>query len=132
MVLRLGRPKLGSNVIRMSVKEGEYEMAQKILQVVFKYRGSLADYEVSVAPLAEPAAQTQGLRWKVWIVNELEQVAGGIHLFDDEAAMQAYLAVAGPALSALPILTDITVKHFDVLGQLTAITRGPVGEIASA
>jgi hypothetical protein len=59
-------------------------------------------------------------------MNEAEKEAGGIYLFDDEASMKAYLE--GPIVAQVtshPALSDFSVKHFDVMGDLTAITRGP-------
>ena len=51
----------------------------------------------------------------------------GIYLFDDESSAQAYLE--GPIAAGLgqhPAVSDISVKQFEVLGDLTFITRGPV------
>ena len=53
--------------------------------------------------------------------------AGGIVLFEDEAARQAY--IEGPLAEAAtdPTVSDIQFKRFDVLAEHSAITRGPVG-----
>jgi hypothetical protein len=54
-------------------------------------------------------------------------VGGGIYLFDDESSAQAFLE--GPIAAGLgqhPAVSDISVKQFEVLGDLTTITRGPV------
>jgi len=43
-------------------------------------------------------------------------------------ALEGYLA--GPlvaAMKSLPAFRDVTVKQFDVMEGLTAVTRGPVG-----
>jgi hypothetical protein len=52
------------------------------------------------------------LRWKVWLMNEAQQEAGGIYLFDNKAAAEAYL--------------NISAKLFDVMPDHSAITRGPL------
>lgn len=104
-------------------------MSQKILQINFKLGVSTRDYEQACQPAAQPIADTPGLRWKVWLINEAEREAGGLYLFDDEASVQAFLA--GPIVAAVksnPALSDISAKMFDVLEGLTAITRGPVRE----
>ncbi|MFQ5858222.1 MAG: YdhR family protein [Anaerolineae bacterium] len=102
-------------------------MSGRILQINFKFNVSGAEYRQAVAPLAGDIAAVPGLRWKIWIINEAESEAGGIHLFDDEAAVQAYLA--GPIVAGIvqhPALSDFSVKQFDVMEEQTAITRGPV------
>ncbi len=102
-------------------------MAEKILQLNFKFNVTSAEYEQAVSPLAEKFAAVSGLRWKIWLMNEDESEAGGIYLFDDEASLKAFLD--GPlaaAVSSHPALSDMSVKRFDVMDSITAITRGPV------
>ena len=109
-----------------ATKEGE-KMSQKILQVNMKFSIPRVDLETAWLPVAQPIADVPGLLWKVWLMNEVEHEAGGIYLFESEAAAQAYLA--GPivaALKASPVLSNISAKLFDVLESHTAITRGPV------
>lgn len=102
-------------------------MPGRILQINFKFNVPRADYEEAVSPLATPIAEVDGLRWKIWIVNEAESEAGGIMLFDDEASTKAYLD--GPIVAQIvshPALSDFSVKQFDVIEEETATTRGPV------
>lgn len=106
-------------------------MSQKILQINFKLNVPAKDYEQACLPAAQPIADTPGLRWKVWLIAEREtgREAGGIYLFDDLASVQAFLG--GPIATSLegnPALSDLNVKVFDVMDDLTAITRGPVRE----
>ena len=78
-------------------------------------------------------AAVDGLRWKVWLMNEDESEAGGIYLFEDSASLDAYLN--GPIMagvSAHPALSGFSVKRFDVMEALTAVTRGPVRELTLA
>lgn len=106
-------------------------MSQKLLQVNMKFCIASAELEAAWLDAAQPIADTPGLRWKVWLMNEAEREAGGIYLFDSEEAVQAYLAgpiVAG--LKASSAVSDITVKLSDVLEPHTTITRGPVAEPA--
>jgi len=102
-------------------------MSGRILQLNFKFSVSSAEYEQAVSPLAGDIAAVAGLRWKVWLMNEAESEAGGIMLFDDEASVKAYLE--GPIVAQVtshPALSDFSVKQFDVMEKVTAITRGPV------
>ena len=102
-------------------------MSGQILQINFKFNVPRAAYEEAVTPLADPIAAVAGLQWKVWLMNEGESEAGGILCFDDQASLQAYLE--GPIAAQVvshPALSDFSVKQFEVMGEHTAITRGPV------
>ena len=102
-------------------------MSQKILQVNLKFSISKADLEAAWLPVAQPIADIPGLRWKVWLMNEAEHSAGGIYLFESEAAVKAYMA--GPIVAAMmasPVISNIEAKVFDVLENHTKITRGPL------
>lgn len=102
-------------------------MSQKILQVNLKFNISRTELEAAWLEAAQPIAEVPGLHWKVWLMNEAEHEAGGIYLFESEAAAQSYLA--GPIVAALkssPAVSNIRAKLFDVLESHTAITRGPV------
>lgn len=83
--------------------------------------------------VARPIAAVPGLRWKVWLLNEHEKEAGGLYLFDTEQALNEYLA--GPIVTQVKshaALRDLSAKKFDVLEEVTAITRGPVSATAAA
>jgi rhodanese-related sulfurtransferase len=105
-------------------------MSQKILQINFTFSGlSRAELEQAWLPAAQPIADSPGLCWKVWLVNEAEHECGGIYLFEDEAAVQSFLT--GPIVAAAkdtPFLSHASVKLFDMLVEHTTITRGPVGD----
>jgi len=102
-------------------------MSQKILQVNLKFSIPKAVLEAAWLPVAQPIADVPGLRWKIWLMNETEHSAGGIYLFESEAALQAYMT--GPIVAAMmvsPVLSNIDAKVFDLLESHTAITHGPV------
>ena len=102
-------------------------MSPKILQVNMKFSIPRADLEAAWLEAAQPIADVPGLRWKVWLMNEADHEAGGIYLFESEAAAQAYLA--GPIVAALkssPAVSNISAKLFDVLEGHTTITHGPL------
>ena len=102
-------------------------MAERILQLNFKFNVSSADYEAAVSPLANDFANVAGLRWKIWLMNEANSEAGGIYLFDNQSSLEAYLN--GPLATGVknhPAISDMSAKQFDVMADVTAITRGPV------
>ncbi len=102
-------------------------MSGRIMQLNFKFSVSGSEYEQAVSPLASQFAAVSGLRWKIWMINEAETEAGGIYMFDDEASLNAFLE--GPLAAQVtnhPALSDFSVKQFDVMEDVTTITRGPV------
>ncbi len=102
-------------------------MPGKILQLNFKFNVTKAEYEGAVSPLADKFAAVAGLRWKIWIMNESKTEAGGIYLFEDEASLKTFLeGELAAAVSNHPALSDMSVKEFDIMDAITAITRGPV------
>jgi hypothetical protein len=104
-------------------------MSAKLLQLNFHFSTSADEYEEAVSALAENFAAVPGLRWKVWLMNESENEAGGIYLFQDESSRQQFLESDLAAMvMAHPALSEFSAKPFDVMEDLTAATRGPVGE----
>ena len=104
-----------------------------ILQINFKLNVPAAEYAKICQSVAQPIADVPGLRWKVWLLNEREKEAGGIYLFDTEQALNDY--VAGPIVAQVkshPALQDLSAKKFDVMEEVTAVTRGPVSAMAAA
>lgn len=102
-------------------------MPQQILQVNLKFSIPRADLATAWLGAAQPIADTPGLQWKVWLMNEAENEAGGIYLFESKAAAQAYLG--GPIVASLkssPAISNISAKLFDVLGEHSAVTRAPL------
>jgi hypothetical protein len=106
-------------------------MPGTVLQVNFKLNVSPAEYEKTVTPMADAFAEVEGLRWKLWLLNQEEREAGGVYLFEDEPSCAAFLA--GPlaaAVKSAPFLRELSIKRFDVMTEVTEVTRGPVSERA--
>lgn len=99
-------------------------MPSKIVQINYAFSGSRAEFDEENLPYAEPIAATKGLKWKIWIANSSESEAGGIYLFEDEAAVHAFLE--GPIIAEMKGDPSLSIKIFDVMEDHTAITRGPV------
>jgi hypothetical protein len=108
-------------------------MSGKILQINFKYNVAAAEFEQAVNPLAKPISEVNGLLWKIMMHNEETAEAGGVYLFENVASLEAFLS--GPIVAQVtshPALSDFSVKQFGIMKDFTAITRGPIGEIATA
>ena len=101
-------------------------MAEKALQVNFKYNVPAEALTAGTAKSADEIAAKPGLRWKIWIYNDETKEAGGLYLFEDDASADAYTAWVTDALENNPAASDISVKKFDINEDATAITRGPV------
>jgi hypothetical protein len=102
-------------------------VAKTIVLITFKFNGSKAEYLETFREAAVAIAATPGLSWKVWPWNDEDRVGGGIYIFEDAASAQAYLGGSIAAgLGEHPALSDLSVKQFEVLDSLTAVTRGPV------
>jgi len=74
-----------------------------------------------------------GLHWKIWLDGEADRMAGGIYLFEDRAAAEAY--VNGPIVARLKgkaELSEVEIRIFDVRERMSAITRAPVPGLALA
>lgn len=108
-------------------------MSAQILQINFKYKVSAAEYEQAVSPLAGPISEVPGLRWKIWLLNEQTSEAGGIFLFENRQALQAFLQ--GPIAAQVadhPALNEMSIKQFAVMEKQTNATRGPLTAMATS
>ena len=102
-------------------------MTKTILQINYKFNSSRADHTALVTPNAEYIAGVPGLIWKVWLVNEAEQEAGGIYLFESSEEAQAFVSSAAiTGFAAHPSLSAFSVKMFEAVESLSKITRGPL------
>jgi hypothetical protein len=97
-----------------------------ILQINFNLNMPFAEYQKMADAIAHASLDVPGLRWKIWLLNSAAQEAGGIYLFDSQASLDAYLN--GPLVAQLRGLTsigNISMKQFEVMPAVTALTRGP-------
>jgi hypothetical protein len=104
-------------------------MSVQLLFVSFQFNIPPAEYKQAIKPLVSHILNAPGLRWKIWLINEVERFAGGIYLFDDASSVQLFLA--SPLIGSLkqhPAFANVLVTPFDVLETETALTHGPVGK----
>ena len=95
---------------------------ETLLLVSFGYQGPGDPYQEMVNRLAGTVANTPGIIWKTWFVNEDERQAGSLHLFHDAGALEAY--VRGAVLTVLEqdeAVVDLTVKRYSTLNEIPLI-----------
>ena len=102
-------------------------MSKKILQINVRFNVSAAELEEEFNTVASHIAAVSGLKWKIFGMNEEQNQATGVYLFEDDDSLISY--IEGPIVAAMKdkkAFSDINVKYFDVVENATAITRGPV------
>lgn len=98
-----------------------------IVQFDFPFSGPFGvEMHAAMKDLAASIAQEPGLLWKIWTEDSAAREAGGIYLFKDRTAANAYVAKHTARLGQFGI-TQIRAKVYDVNAALCAITRGPIG-----
>jgi hypothetical protein len=102
-------------------------MSEKILQINLRFNHSVAELEEEFETAAGYIKEVPGLKWKIFGINEERSEGAGIYLFEDGDSLKSYLESPIVAeFKANKALSDITMKHFDVVEKPTAMTRGPV------
>jgi hypothetical protein len=97
-----------------------------LVQFDFPYEGPFGEAMVSTAKdLAQSIATEPGLIWKIWTENAENREAGGIYLFQDRAAAEAYTVKHTARLKQFGI-TKVNAKLFDVNAELSRTTRAPL------
>lgn len=72
-------------------------------------------------------AEVEGLIWKIWVVRPEEFEMGGMYLFANREAAEAYLS--HPVLQAVrsnPAVVSTEFRLWDVESSLSALTRAPL------
>lgn len=91
---------------------------------------SNADFKIPADQLmkaAGPISEVPGLMWKVWIYDEATNHGGGWYMFETAEDLQAYLdSDIMKAFKANPMVTNLSIKIFDVEEAPSLITRGPI------
>ena len=102
-------------------------MKPKLLITQFRLELKRPDYESLCNQIAETIAAVPGLRWKIWTHDEAAGEAGGVYLFDTEAALNGF--VESPIIAAVkrnPAFLEVSLKILDALPGPTCITNGPI------
>ncbi|MEM7134681.1 MAG: YdhR family protein [Chloroflexota bacterium] len=99
-----------------------------MLQINFSYNVSAEEYIAEVSPLAEQFAAAQGLRWKIWALDEENSQFSGILFFDTPEDATAFAeSELAEAVMSHPALSDFVVTPYGILGEPSLATYAPVG-----
>ena len=97
-----------------------------VIQVVnFNLEGITHEQYLGAATEVAPAfKELSGLRSKVWLSDEENNVYGGVYTWDDHKSMEDYLnsPFYDEVLGNNPSFANITYKAYEVLDGPTAIT----------
>jgi quinol monooxygenase YgiN len=103
-----------------------------ILVINFNLKGiSEEDYRGLVEPIAPAFAGLPGLISKTWLANKETNTYGGMYVWSDREAMEAYKQTdIYKGMQANPHFENVTVTDFAVVENATRVTRGHV-EVAA-
>ena len=97
-----------------------------VIQVVnFNLEGiGHQDYLVATVDVAPAFNDVKGLKSKVWLSDEANNVYGGVYTWENRQAMEDYLnsEFYDQVLGSNPSFVNITYKAYDVLEEQTKIT----------
>jgi heme-degrading monooxygenase HmoA len=88
----------------------------------------------SMADEVAPAfASVPGLISKIWLADVGKNTYGGVYVWQDADAMQAYLASdLGKGVAGNPSFANLTSRDFEVISGPTASSGGPVAASLTA
>jgi hypothetical protein len=99
---------------------------QKIWDIHLKVDGQPdAEMQKRMQQLAESIAEEPGVLWKIWTYEDGTNHIGSTYLFKDIEHLHQYRAMHIKRLNDLGI-TDITDHVFDIMEDLSKITKAPL------
>jgi hypothetical protein len=98
----------------------------QLLIVTFNLKDlSDADYHKACVDEAPTFAVLPGLASKTWLANDATNTYGGVYVFEDRDALDAYLGSdLFKSFATDPTLPNLTAEAFGILDAPGAITRG--------
>ena len=105
-----------------------------VLIVNFNLKGMTdAAFRSMANEVASAFASVPGLLGKIWIADAGKNTYGGVYIWQDAAAMKAYLASdLGKGVVGNPNFANLTTRDFEVLSGATASSGGPVAASLTA
>ena len=110
--------------VNLTPRVRETDMELLIVEFNLEDLGA-ADYRRSCEEEASAFAGVPGLVSKTWLADEAANTYGGVYLFVDRDAMDAYIrSDLFRAMSTDPHLVNVTARTFGILEAPSRITRG--------
>jgi hypothetical protein len=101
-----------------------------VLHLRFKLRVSPTVVLAKCREAATVIASVEGLIWKIWLFKEEELEMGGMYLFANRQAAEAYLNhPVIQAVSSNPAVVSGESQLWEVESSLSALTRAPVWDV---
>ncbi len=98
-----------------------------LLEVNFKYNVPTADLQAALSPLAEQFAALDGLRWKIWALDEENSQFSGILLFADADKRDAFLeSDLATTVTTHPALSDFEILPYAIMAAESRVTNAPM------
>jgi hypothetical protein len=92
-----------------------------------------AGFRAMANEVAPAFASVPGLLGKIWLADARTNTYGGVYLWEDAAAMQAYLASdLGKGVTGNPNFANLTSRDFEMLTAPTGASGGPVAASLTA
>ena len=92
-----------------------------------------AEFRSMANEVAPAFASVPGLFGKIWLADAGKNTYGGVYIWQDAAAMQAYLASdLGKGVVGNPNFANLTSRDFEVLSGPTTSSGGPVAASLTA
>jgi hypothetical protein len=83
--------------------------------------------------VARAFASVPGLLGKIWLADAGKNTYGGVYIWEDAAAMQAYLtSELGKGVAGNPNFANLTSRDFEVLSGPTTSSGGSVAALLTA
>jgi heme-degrading monooxygenase HmoA len=92
-----------------------------------------AEFRSMANEVAPAFASVPGLLGKIWLADAGKNTYGGVYIWQDAAAMQAYLASdLGKGVTGNPSFANLTSSDFEMLSGPTGGSGGPVAALLTA
>src|SRR5262245_54545213 len=98
----------------------------KLLQVTYDSVFSPFDptLRARLVRAAETIAGLAGLIWKIWFYDDVNQIGGGLYVFDTDTNAHNWGDTLPQLMGSLPGIGNVQIRYFDLEERLTALTRG--------
>jgi len=98
-------------------------MTKRILTVKFNYSITTEELKKIMPAVAPKFSEIPGCCWKIWLINEDLQEAGGVYLFESATELEQYLnSSLFASVASNPAFSNLQINTFDVSESASVIT----------